>query len=222
MFEKVLIVEDQQTVNFSVQQTAKDLGIGEVSYAYYCDDALLRLKVGIKENKPFNLLIADLSFAEDRSREQELSDGTALIATAKKLQPNLQILVFSGECSPAVAKRLVDKFDIDGYVCKGREDAVELRKAVESISRKKKYFSIALQQTMRHHNSYELTTYDLAIISQLAQGTLQKDIPVYLQQKGLRPTSLSSIEKRLGQIKADLEFTKNEQLVAYCKDHKII
>ncbi len=34
--------------------------------------------------------------------------------------------------------------------------------------------------------------------------------------------SLSTIEKRLNQIKESLGFIKNEQLIAYCKDRKII
>jgi len=221
MFEKVLIAEDQQSVNFSIQHMVKELGMTGVSHAYYCDDALARLKTGLRDNQPFELLIADLSFAADQS-PQQLADGAALIAAAKQLQPALQVLVFSQETNPAVAKNLIDQFGINGYVCKGRRDAEELKEAVTHIYQKKRYFSREIQQAIRQYNAYDFSTFDLAIISQLAQGTLQKDIPTYLQKKGLRPTSLSSIEKRLGEIKTELEFTKNEQLVAYCKDHKII
>ena len=38
----------------------------------------------------------------------------------------------------------------------------------------------------------------------------------------IRPSGLSSIEKRLNNMKNVLEFSKNEQLVAYCKDMGII
>jgi two-component system capsular synthesis response regulator RcsB len=51
---------------------------------------------------------------------------------------------------------------------------------------------------------------------------LQKDIPDYLQQKEIKPSGLSSIEKRLNLMKESLGFTKNEQLVAYCKDFGLI
>jgi two-component system capsular synthesis response regulator RcsB len=51
---------------------------------------------------------------------------------------------------------------------------------------------------------------------------LQKEIPAYLQENNIRPSGLSSIEKRLNLMKEVLDFSKNEQLVAYCKDFGII
>jgi len=56
----------------------------------------------------------------------------------------------------------------------------------------------------------------------ILEGALQKDIPLYLQQKEIKPSSLSSIEKRLNLMKEVLGFSKNEQLVAYCKDINLI
>jgi DNA-binding NarL/FixJ family response regulator len=221
MFEKVLVAEDQQSVNFSVQQTVKELGIAHVSYAYYCDDALLALKNGIKDQSPFDLLIADLSFLEDQ-RKQTLPDGAALIEAAKALQPNLKVLVFSGESNPAVAQKLIANYAIDGYVLKGREDVVELKTAIDQALHHKRYLPPGFHQAIRYQNTYELSTFDIAIITELIKGTKQKDMPGHLQTKGLRATSISSIEKRLAQIKNDLDFTKNEQLIAYCKDNKII
>jgi hypothetical protein len=50
----------------------------------------------------------------------------------------------------------------------------------------------------------------------------QKDIPDYLQQHQIKPAGLSSIEKKLNHIREALNFTKNEQLVAFCKDKGII
>jgi len=221
MFHTVLIAEDHQSVKISVEQTLKDLGIGEPHYAYYCDDALLRLKKAMQDGKPYDLLITDLSFDED-GREQMIGSGTALIEAARKLQPGLKVLVFSAEPNPAVVTLLFRQHDINGYVRKGREDALELKEALQTISNNKKHIPAEFQQAIRAKNAHDFTGYDIMIISQLAKGTLQKDIPLYLQQQNITPSSLSSIEKRLNQIKEVLEFTKNEQLVAYCKDHRII
>jgi DNA-binding NarL/FixJ family response regulator len=221
MFKNVLITEDHQSTNFWLQHTLKELGIEELLYAYYCDDALLQLKNAARDGKPFDLLITDLSFAAD-GREQKLSDGNALIEAARKLQPGLKILVFSAEQSPAAVKGLFQQSDIDGYVRKSRQDAQDLKDAVGQILKGKKYIPLEFQQTIRQKNAHDFTPYDTMIISQLAKGTLQKDIPAYLEQSGMRASSLSSVEKRLNQIKESLGFTKNEQLVAYCKDFKII
>ena len=65
MFNKVLIAEDHQSTKLSVEQTLASLGISESQYVYYCDDAMSRLKRSVQENKPFELLITDLSFEDD-------------------------------------------------------------------------------------------------------------------------------------------------------------
>lgn len=221
MFKNVLIAEDHRSTKISVEQTLKELGITGSQYAFYCDDALLNLKNAIRESRPYELLITDLSFEED-DREQKISDGTALIEAAKKLQPGLKVLVFSAEPNAAVVHNLFQKLDINGYVHKGRRDTLDLKTAVENIYKNKKYVPVEFQQAIRHKNAHDFTNYDVMVISQLAKGTLQKDIPAYLQQSGMRASSLSSVEKRLNQIKEVLGFTKNEQLVAYCKDNKVI
>jgi len=221
MFNRVLIAEDQQSTNFWVQQTLKDLDIDNVQYAYYCDDALLRLKNSLRDNAPFDLLITDLSFLDD-GREQKINDGADLIKAAKDQQPDLKVLVFSAEPSAAVVSELFQRLAINGYVHKGRTDTLDLKAALETIHKDKKYIPAAFQQAIRHKNTYKFSNYDMAIITQLAKGTHQKKIPAYLKQQGMKATSLSSIEKRLNQIKESLEFTKNEQLIAYCKDRRII
>lgn len=221
MFNQVLIAEDQQSTNFWVQQTLKDLEIMNVKYAYYCDDALLRLKNGMRDGAPFDLLITDLSFVDD-GREQKLSDGAELIRAAREQQPDLKVLVFSAEPSAAVVNGLFQELAIDGYVHKGRTDTLDLKAALDSIHKGRKYIPAAFLQAVRNKNVFKFSNYDIAIIGQLAQGTFQKKIPVYLEEQGMKPTSLSSIEKRLNQIKESLGFTKNEQLIAYCKDRKVI
>src|SRR5690606_29975907 len=86
----------------------------------------------------------------------------------------------------------------------------------------KTYLSPDLRQTAKANNSHEFTAFDVSIISLLSRGVLQKDIPYYLKQKGIKPSGLSSVEKRLNRMKEILDFSKNEQLIAYCKDMGII
>jgi len=221
MFKNVLIVEDHQSVKISVENTLGLLGVNHFDYAYYCDDALLRLKNGLKEQLPYELLITDLSFADD-GREQVLGSGAELVHSARALQPDLKVLVFSGEINPVVITGLFQKQHINGYVRKGRHDAQDLKDAIEQIFKGKKYIPVELQQAVRTKSGHEFTRYDEIIIAQLAQGTHQIDMPAYLKSQGLQPSSLSSVEKRLKQIREAMKFTSNEQLVAYCKDYHII
>ena len=39
MFKRILIAEDQETQNISLQKTLADLGTEKPEYVYYCDDA---------------------------------------------------------------------------------------------------------------------------------------------------------------------------------------
>ncbi|HWV70746.1 MAG TPA: response regulator [Pseudosphingobacterium sp.] len=221
MFEKVLIAEDHESANISVRKTLEDLGVAKAQYVFYCDDALTWMKNALKNNQPYDLLITDLFFEEDYSK-QKLTGGADLIKAIRKEQPKLKVIVFSAESRPAAIDGLFKELSIDAYVRKARNDAQTLKQAINAIYRGNRYISPDLKQIIKEKNSYEFTPFDVTIISLLSQGTLQKDIPFYLQQNNIKPSGLSSVEKRLNLMKEVLEFSKNEQLVAYCKDMGII
>lgn len=221
MFEKVLIAEDHESANISVQKTLDDLGINNKQYAYYCDDALLLLQKALTNNEPFDLLVTDLSFDEDH-RPQNIKDGEMLIRAAKAIQPNIKVLVFSAENRPTQIDILFNELGIDAYVRKARRDAEELRKALAEIALNKKYKPATLRQEINKKNTLSFSKFDTTVISLLANGMLQKDIPLYLQKHDIKPSGLSSIEKRLNSMKETLDFTTNQQLIGYCKDLGII
>ena len=87
MFKKVLIAEDFDSINIAVKQTLESLGVEEIQYAKYCDDALLKFKKAKQDNKPFDLLISDLSFVADY-RKVEIPSGEKLIEAIKKTVEN--------------------------------------------------------------------------------------------------------------------------------------
>ncbi|KLT64789.1 response regulator transcription factor [Pedobacter sp. BMA] len=223
MLQKVLIAEDYESSNISVQKALEDLGISHdiKNQVYYCDDALARIKKAMSEGNPYDLLITDLSFDDDHTK-QIITTGNALIKAAKDVQPDLKILVFSVENRLSVAQHLFKECDIDAYVPKGRRDSQDLKLAIETISKGGRYLSGNLKKEEKAEIDYDFSVVELAIISQLAQGTSQKDIPHYLQANSITPFGLSSVEKKLGSMKAIFGFTKNEQLIAYCKDKNII
>ena len=47
MFKKVLIAEDFESFNISVQKVLKDLKVENPDYAFYCDDAFLKVKKAV-------------------------------------------------------------------------------------------------------------------------------------------------------------------------------
>lgn len=222
MFKKVLIAEDHESISISVQKTLTDLGIhyDARDYVYYCDDALSRVKKALSVQEPYELLITDISF--DTDIPQALIGGRELIKAVKAIQPDIKTLVFSIENRMAVASTYINELGVDAFVPKARGDAKDLKIAIESLTKNKTYLSPNLRQLPGLQKKFDFTPYDKKIIHLLAAGTAQKDIPLYLQKTNIRPAGLSSVEKRLHTIKTTLNISSNEQLVAYCKDLKVI
>lgn len=221
MFKKILIAEDHESINISVQKTLQDLNIPTVDYVYYCDDALAKVQKSIRENSPYDLLITDLYYEEDH-HQQNIKNGKELIQKIKEIQPSLKVIVFSAEHKSGVIDSLFNEYKINGYVRKARHDSKELKKSIATVFINENYLSADLKQEVKKFNSYEFSAYDITLVSLLSKGILQKNIPVHLQEKDIRPHSLSSVEKKLNSLKEDLEVTSNEQLVAFCKDIGII
>ena len=221
MFKKVLIAEDHEVANLSVHKTVQEMGVSDTKYVYYCDDALNWIKKAVREGEPYDLLITDLVF-EDDIVPQQISHGKDLIKAAKEVQPDLKVIVFSSIDRISLIEDLFRNYQIDAYVRKARHDGQHFREALKAVANNKIYQSPDIRLALRSKNSHEFTNMDIQIISSLSQGILQKNIPHILQEKNIKPSGLSSIEKRLNLMKEVLGFTKNEQLVLYCKDKGLI
>ncbi|HMK04164.1 MAG TPA: hypothetical protein VK489_08235 [Ferruginibacter sp.] len=215
MIDKVIIAEDQESSNLSIQKTMEELHIRQSDYVFYCDDALNRIKMAKKAELPYDVLITDLYF-EDDGRSQKIADGFQLIRAAREVQPDIMILVFSAEIKPAKIKSLYDDYEIDGFVRKARHDVKELKSAFDVLAKGQQYYPRALAQIVKQSNAYEFTDFDIDIIRLLSQGNQQKEIADHLNR------SLSTVEKSLKKIRDEFGFLKNEQLVLFCKEKGIL
>jgi DNA-binding NarL/FixJ family response regulator len=221
MIDKVIIAEDQESANLSVQKTMEELRIKQIDYVFYCDDALNKIQMAKQKGQPYDLLITDLYFEADGTI-QKIGGGFDLIRSVREVQPDIMILIFSAEHRPATIDMLFKNYEVDAYVRKARHDAKELKLAFEALSNQQQYYPRALTQLVKQSNTYEFTDFDINIISLLSQGYQQNEIPDYLKQRNIKPSSLSIIEKRLKQIRDELDFSKNEQLVLFCKEAGIL
>ncbi|MFW0714309.1 response regulator [Pedobacter sp. N23S346] len=222
MFKKVLIADDHKSISISVQNTLADLNIVQDNrdHVTYCDAALSRIQKALANGEPYDLLITDLSFNNDIP--QILEDGTDLILATQKVQPGLKILVFAGEDRSAVASRLYRDLNLDGYIPKGRGDIKDLKAAIEKMATDQRYLSSNLRKDLKANFSIIFDEYDKMVLAMLMEGNSQKEVATYLKKNNIKPSSLSSLEKRLSEIKSTLNISNNEQLIAYCKDNKLI
>lgn len=221
MFKKVLIAEDHEIQNLSLQRTLLDLNIPLVDFANYCDDALARVSKSLRDNSPYDLMITDLHFDTDH-RQQKLKDGKNLVSAIRAVLPSIKVIVFSAEQKSGIIDALFKDNGINAYVRKGRNDGKELKKAIDAVLIGKNFLAHDIKNEVKKLNSYEFTSYDIALVSLLSKGVIQKNIPTYLVTNDIKPNSLSSVEKRLNVLKEELRINNNEQLIAFCKDLGVI
>ncbi len=221
MFKKVLIAEDHEIANISVQKTLHEFGIPDAKYVFYCDHALTWIKKAVAQGEPYDLLLTDIEF-EDDDNQQELRNGLDLIRAVKTVQPDIKVIILSAMDRTAEIDGLFKQGMVDAYVRKARKDAQHLKEALQAIAMNKTYKSPDLKKVVQEKNSHEFSSLDMHIVRFLYEGIPQKEMPKYLQERNIKPSSLSSIEKRLNLMKDVLDFNKNEQLVGYCKEIGLI
>lgn len=221
MFKKAIIAEDLGSINKGIQSTLKELGVHQITYASYCDNAYLKIKRAELDNDPFDLLITDLSFKTDH-RDVNLESGADLAAIVKKELPQIKIVVFTVDDRISKARHLVNQVGVNAYVCKGRSGLTDLNKALKSISEGDRFFSTPIKQGLNKTNPIDISTYDIELLRQLANGLPQRAIPDYLRSNKIEPSSLSAVEKRLNLLKSHFDAKNPTHLVALVKDLGLI
>jgi two-component system capsular synthesis response regulator RcsB len=221
MFKKVLIAEDFDSINIAVKQTMEQLGVEEIHYAKYCDDALLKFKKALQDNKPFDLLISDLSFVADY-REIEIPSGEKLVEVIKKIHPSIKVIVYSVEDKAYTIKTLFKDQNIDAFVHKGRNSISQLKTAIESLLYDKKFISPELAHILQSNSTNEIDNYDIELLNKLASGVALEDMEPLFKKLNITPNSKSTIEKRVAKLKDYFKANNNIHLIAITKDLGII
>lgn len=221
MFKKVLIAEDINSINHGVRSVLSKLGASEIHHVQYCDDALLKIKKGIYDQAPFELLITDLSFVADH-RKQELKSGEDLIKQVKKHYPNLKIIVYTIDNRLHKVRGLFLQDGIDAYICKGRNDMKELATAIEAVGNNNTYLSMEVTNALDSKFDLEINEYDIELMKQLSLGLGQSEISKNFLDKKITPNSLSSIEKRINKLKDQFRAGNTTHLVSIVKDLGLI
>ncbi|KIA92713.1 transcriptional regulator [Flavobacterium sp. KMS] len=222
MFTKVLIAEDIDFNDIAVVQVLQELNVPEIEYAKYCDDAVLKIKKGLLDNHPYQLLITDLSFKPDH-RETNLNSGEELIAAVKLLFPEIKIIAFSIEDKAYRIKSLFDKYNINAFVMKGRNSIPELKKAIQNaFDTDKKYLPQELNYILQDKTTNEIDNYDIQLIKYLSIGVSQDSMEAKFKEVGITPNSKSTIEKRINKLKVYFKANNPTHLVAIAKDLGLI
>lgn len=219
MFKKALIVEDHEVRNLGVVNTLSELQIQNYDFVSYCDDALQKIKT-VVDQAPYDLLITDLSFDKDHVAQQ-INSGQELITEVRKIHPNLKVIAFSIEKRPKVIDDLFKIQEINGFVSKGRNDGKDLRNTIKKVFSGEIVIPQEILNSIRN-TSFEFKEYDVTLIELLAKGWKQNQIEEHFKKNNITPDSKSAIEKRLNELRENLNAKNNIELIVICKDIGII
>jgi DNA-binding NarL/FixJ family response regulator len=221
MFQKVLIVDDLGSINQGVNSVLEKLNVDFVETEQYCDTVYLKIKKALQDENPYELLITDLSFQPDH-REEKYTSGEELVAALVSVQPNLKVIVYSVEDRIQKARTLINDYNINAYVCKGRNGLTELEHAINEVYNDQIYISTQIKQALNQNSDLEVSDYDIELLKFLAKGLSQDEISAELKKSSIKPNSLSSIEKKLNRIKDNFSANNTTHLVAIVKDLGLI
>lgn len=221
MFKKVLIVDDHDDIHKSILSILKSFGTTEACNSQYCDDAFLKIKRADLDQVPFDLLITDLSFKKDH-RNCTICNGEDLIAKLRTVYKDLPIIVYSMKDQLQKVRLLVNKYNINAYVCKDRNGSKILSEAIASVYNKTLFLSSQVANALSSKIDLEITDYDIELTRQLSLGLDQKKISRYFSENNYSPVSVSSIEKRLNKLRIKFKADNATHLVAKMKDLGLI
>ncbi|MDQ1098303.1 MULTISPECIES: response regulator [Chryseobacterium] len=220
MFKKILIAEDQQVMNLGIAKTIQELTIPHFDFVTYCDSAFNKIKKAAAEHMPYDLLITDLSFQKDHIR-QNIHSGQELIREARKIQPDLKVIVFSIEHRTKIIYDLYEMYQINGYVSKARNDGKDLKNTITKVFQGERAFPQEILNAMRHV-SFDFTDYDLKLLELLSKGWKQNEIEQFFKKNNISPHSRRSIEKRLNDLRESFNAKNNIEMIVICKDIGLI
>lgn len=221
MIKKVLIAEDIDSINEGLRKHLKETFNFEIVQVKYCDEAYLKIKRAILDEEPFDLLISDLSFKEDH-RNTNLKDGEMLIGKLREDGIETKAIIYSIEDRPFKVKKLLNDLQLSAYVVKGRNSIKELTEAIKVLHNGGTYEQPQQRENLAEEEQMELEDFDILLLTRLAEGLSQSEIREEFLAKGIKPASLSSIEKRVNKLKIYFKAKNTIHLIALAKDMGII
>jgi DNA-binding NarL/FixJ family response regulator len=221
MFQKVIINDDHDAILSSITQVLSKLNVSSIVRSQYCDETFLKIKRAELDDKPFDLLITDLSFKRDH-RNIDLDSGEALVEKLRNQALDMPIIVYSMKDQLQKVRQLVNTHNINAYVCKDRKGSKELEEAIKTVFEGQRYLSPQVAGALSSRVDLEIEDYDINLLKLLSKGLSQDEISEHLKTCNIVPSSLSSIEKRLNKLRLQFKANNAIHLVATAKDLGLI
>ena len=140
----------------------------------------------------------------------------------RKISKLTKIIVYSVEDKPITIKTLFNTLEINAYVHKGRNSISQLKTAIETLLYGKTFISPELAHTLHTKTAKEIDSYDITLLTHLAQGVIIEEMEMLFKNLNITPNSKSTIEKRVAKLKDYFKANNTIHLIAIAKDLGII
>ena len=118
---------------------------------------------------------------------------------------------------------MFEKLQVDAFVVKGRESLYQLKTAIKTIEyENKRYISPEVQHVLQNKTGTQIDDLDINLMKHLSYGITQEEMEGVFKEKGIKPNSKSTIEKRISRLKIMFKANNPVHLVAIAKDMGII
>lgn len=196
MFNKILIVEDFESLFKAIKIIAKELLYTPIiDQAFDYEEARIKIQTAKANQVPYDLLTIGLSFPPI-DKEQKLIEKKELIRALKKEQPSLKIIVLSTDSKYCTEKLLQDNFPIDAVINDGKDNMKELKTAITEIYKGNTYISKTEQESYAN----KITAKDVELVRLLTSKKI-KEISVIFKTQNIKACSISSINQRIKYLK---------------------
>ena len=222
MKKKIIIAEDIDSINTGILTILNKQFDFVIDQCNNCDSAYLKIIKAFQDNEPYDLLISDLSFKNLGFIDQKLKNGEELINAAKQVHHHLKTIVYTIEDKPTLIKRLKNESQVNGIVLKGQNSLPELINAIKDVIIGNNYYTTEVEYLIKNDSTINIDTYDITLLSYLSEGYNQQQISSILKEKDIKPSSVSSIEKRIGELKHSLKANNSIHMVSIAKDMCLI
>lgn len=220
MFQKVLVAEDLGSIGFSLVEMLSQMGVAQVDHVLYCDDAYQKLMYAQQNGKPYDLFISDLSFGPD-FKSEDIQNGMHLIKRIRE-QMEVKTIVYSIDNNLQKVRMLVDKYEIDAYVSKGRKGPEELKKAIRMVEEDDVYYSKDVLSAFIDHKDRDINDYDIKLLQLMSEGNTKQEISAILNQQNIEPNSVSVIDRCQRRLLLIFDAKNDAHLVGIVKDLGLI
>lgn len=220
-FQRVLMAQDIDSVNLGLLAALKEAFGFRIDHATSADNAFLRVKQALADKEPYDLLIACQPFESPRGN-QHLHSAKDLFRAARLLQPGLKTLLYTTENRPYKIRECLQDCGINGYAQRTGDGGMELIEAIRALSRQGCYISPQVSESIADSLLLKIDSYDVLLLGELAKGYSHREISRRFSVRGISPRSLSSIEKRINQLKEYFRARNTPHLIALVKDEGLI